>query len=145
VQKDDLEKLLAAAVPFAQQMLRTRGEFYPYGATMDVNGKVSSVAGYTGNDHPESHEIIDLLKASYRRDANAGKILACALAYDVRVVPPGETDKTDAIEVDLDHRDGMTITMFYPYRIAGDKTVTFGAAFAQKGRGGIFSPPKKGG
>jgi hypothetical protein len=65
-QKQDLEKLLDATVPFAKQMLTAHGEFYPYGATMDANGKITSVGGYTGDEHPKSAEVIDLLKGATR-------------------------------------------------------------------------------
>lgn len=67
--------------------------------------------------------------------------MAGSLVYDVRVIPPGQSEKTDAIQIDLDHIDGMSVTMFYPYKIGSDKQVTFSQPFAQKGIGGIF--PKK--
>src|SRR6266567_4747931 len=105
-QKQELESLLDAALPFAKQMLTNHGEFYPYGATIDHKGQISNVGGYTGDEHPKSTELIDLLKAAYRRDGETDKIMACALVYDIRTIPPGQTQKTDAVAVDLDHRDG---------------------------------------
>lgn len=47
--------------------------------------------------------------------------MAGSLVYDVRVIPPGQSEKTDAIQIDLDHIDGMSVTMFYPYKIGSDK------------------------
>jgi len=138
MQKQQLEGLLKVVVPFAETMLKKHGEFYPYGGTMGVDEKITCVGGYTGNEHPKSDEVIKLLKDSYRSEGAAGKIMACALVYDVRVIPPGQTEKTDAIQVNLDHRDGMSVTMFYPYRIGSDKQVTFSPPFAQKGVGEIF-------
>lgn len=140
-QKQELEQLLSAAMPFAEQMLKTNGEFYPYGSTMDSQGKISAAGGYTGTAHPKSTELIDLLKASFRHDAKAGKIVACALVYDIRTIPPGKTTKTDAIRVDLDHRDGMSLTVVYPYTIAPDKTFILGEPFAMKGQGEVFDAP----
>ena len=137
-QKRNLEQMLSAAVPFAEQMLKTHGEFYPYGATMNSEGKISSVGGYTGSEHPKSTEVIGLLKAGFRRDAEAGKIRACALVYDIRTVPPGKTQKMDAVAVDLDHRGSMSIVVVYPYVIAGDKTVKFNESYAVKGKNEIF-------
>ncbi len=46
-QKRELEQLLSATLPFAEKMLTNHGEFYPYGATMSSNGKISAVGGYT--------------------------------------------------------------------------------------------------
>ncbi len=143
-QKAELEKLLDVALPFAPQMLTKHAEFYPYGATMDPKGKITNVGGYTGDEHPKSAEVIDLLKAAYRRDGEAGKIMACALVYDIRTIPPGQSEKTDAVAVDLDHRDGMSVTMVYPYKIGADKKVQFATAFAIKGAGDIFKSKMKG-
>ncbi|MCX6930227.1 MAG: hypothetical protein NT154_44505 [Verrucomicrobia bacterium] len=143
-QKAELEKLLQAALPFAEQMLAKHGEFFPYGATMNAEGKITSIAGYTGNEHPQTTAVIDLLKQACRRDGEIGKIIACALAYDIRTIPPGETEKTDAVAVDLDHRDGISAVMVYPYKIAVDKKVVFGTVFAMKGRGEIFKTKAKG-
>jgi hypothetical protein len=63
------------------------------------------------------------------------------LAYDVRCIPPGQTEKSDAVAVDLNHRDGMSIRMIYPYRIGADKKVVWGQLFANKGVDDIF--PRK--
>ena len=110
---------------------------------MDGEGKISATSGYTGTEHPASTELIKLLKAAFTHDAKAGKIMACALVYDVKTVPPGKTEKTDAIRVDLDHRDGMSLAVVYPYVIAPDKTVTLSEPYAMKGKGEVFGPPKE--
>jgi hypothetical protein len=112
-QKRDLEQLLSAAVPFAKQMLIKYGEFFPYSSSMNSDGKISAVGGYTGSERPKSTEVIDLLRAVFRREAEVGKIRACAVVYDIRTVPPGKTQKTDAIAVELDHRAGMSIVVVY--------------------------------
>jgi hypothetical protein len=141
MQKQQLESLLKVVLPFGEMMLKNHGEFYPYGATMDVDEKITNVGGYTGDEHPKFVEVIKLLKGAFRRDGATGKIVACALVYDTRFTPPGQTEKTDAMAVDLDHRDGMSVTMIYPYRIGPDKQAIFSPPFAQKGSAEIF--PKK--
>jgi hypothetical protein len=52
-EKAELEKLLGAALPFAEQMLTKHAEFYPYGATMDPKGKITNVGGYTDDEVTE--------------------------------------------------------------------------------------------
>ena len=141
-QKHDLEQLLSAAVLFAEQMLTKHGEFFPYGSSMNSDGKISAVGGYTGSEHPKSTEVIDLLRAGFRREAEAGKIRACALVYDIRTVPPGKTEKTDAIAVELDHRGGMSVVVVYPYAISAGKRAMLGESYAAKGEGKIFVPPR---
>ena len=143
-QKAQLERLVAAVLPIAEQLLNAHGEYYPFGATMSSDGKISNVAGYTGDEHPKSSELISFLKAAFTSQAASTTIMASALIYDVRTIPPGATEKSDAIAIDLDHRDGMSITMLIPYRFDPDKKVSLGEAFATKGAGAIFFRPAGG-
>jgi hypothetical protein len=124
-------------------MLQGQGEYFPYGATMGPEGKITNVGGYTGEEHPKSSQVITFLKAAFRKEGELGKIVACALVYDVRTVPPGATEKSDAVAIDLNHCDGMSVTMMYPYHINTDKKVVFGQPFAVKGAGDIFPKEKK--
>jgi hypothetical protein len=56
--KSQCEQLMNSALPFAQQMLSEHGEFHPYGETLQVDGKILSVAGYDGRERPPSQQII---------------------------------------------------------------------------------------
>jgi hypothetical protein len=96
------------------------------------------LGGYTGTEHPKSQEMIDFLQGAFRRQAQEGKITACALVYDIRAIPPGQTEKTDAVAVNLDHRGGVSIVVIYPYTIR-DKTLTMGKSWAVKGEAKIFA------
>lgn len=48
--RPDLNALLETALPFAQQMLEEHGDFYPFGATMKVDGKIDQTAASTGEE-----------------------------------------------------------------------------------------------
>jgi hypothetical protein len=54
----DLDRLLDHCIPFAQAMLKKRGAFLPFAATVQSNGELSSVAIHTGNEHPAATELI---------------------------------------------------------------------------------------
>jgi len=136
--KSECEVLLNEAMPFAERMLREHGEFYPYGYEMMAAGEIKQVAGYTCTDHPKSQTIIDLLIDGFKEDSAVHKIKATALVYDVLVVPPGASLKTDAIAVALDHRDNYSVTMIYPY-VLSHGNLTVGTPFAQKGRSMVFN------
>lgn len=135
--KADCEALLNSALPFAKQMLDRFGEFYPYGATMRVDGQIACVVGQDGAEHPPSAEVIKLLKAAFIGGAKRGEIKASALIYDVRVTLPESDKKSDAIAVALNHRDGYSVIVLFPYSIENGKAV-IGAAFAQKGEADVF-------
>lgn len=138
--KDDCNQLLNAALPFAEQMLRDHGEFLPFGAQMLPDGEIVSVAADDGEEHSRSQNLIDVLRAAFRAGAVEGDLLATALVYDVRVVPPGASEKSDAIALNLDHRDNYSVTVFFPYTIK-DGQPTIGDAFANGGDYSIFPSP----
>ena len=137
-QKAHLESLIDSALPFAEQMLAKHQEFFPYGAKMLPDLKIVSVGGYTGEEHPKSVDVISLLQQAYIKEAKEKKIIASALVYDIRTIPPGATEKTDAVAIDLDHRDGFSVIMVYPYRLDENKKPVFGQAFAMEGKAEIF-------
>ncbi len=124
-------------LPFGQQMLEKHGEFYPYGGATTIDGKVISVGGYEGSEHPPSQNVIDLISSGFRAGAKAGTYKATGLFYDVRVIPPGTSEKTDAIAVALDHRDNYSVIVYFPYKIT-DGRVKMGAAFASPGENKVF-------
>ncbi len=134
---DDCQRLLDATLPFAEQMLHEYGEFLPFGAELRPDGKVVSIGGYDGRDHPPSKEIIALLDDHFRIAASRGQVMATALAYDVRVTPPNSTDATDAVAIGLDHQSGYTVDVYFPYRIE-QGSVTLHEPFANEGQGRIF-------
>lgn len=136
--KEDCERLLDATLTFAEKMLSKYGEFFPFGATMSVDGKVALVAGATDDERPASAEVISLLEGGFRADALAGKLKATALAFDVRVVPPRETEKTDAIAVKLDHRDDYSVVVCFPYVRTSSGELHVSTPFASAGANAIF-------
>jgi hypothetical protein len=136
--KADCEAVMNAALPFAEEMLRKHGEFFPFGATMDNRGEIAHVGGYDGREHPPSADIIKLLKDGFRSGARTDRYKATALVYDVRVSLPPDGQKSDAIAVSLNHRANYSVVVMFPYRLE-DGVVVFGEAFAQGGEADIFS------
>lgn len=136
----DLEAVLDATLPFAQQMLAKQGEFYPFGAVMTVDGKVVDVGSQLeGDDHPLSQPLIDLMSQTFRTDAIAGKIRAAGICYDVRAIPPGQTEKTDAICVGLEHNTGECVSVFVPYAKGWFGKIKYGPLFASQRDPQIFT------
>ena len=135
--KAQCEQLLNAVLPIAKKLLSSYGEFYPFGASMRPDGAITQNAAYDGRQHPPSQPLLDLLHGAYVAEAKSGAIIASAIVYDVRTIPPGRTEKTDAIAVELDHRDNYSIVVFVPY-VVEDGTRQFLEPFATKGNFGIF-------
>lgn len=137
--KQQCEKLMDSLLPFASQMLTAHGEFFPFGGTMDPQGQIGMSGGWTGEEHPPSGEVISLLHSAFVAGAREGKFMATALVYDVRVIPPGQENKTDAIAVDVSHRDGVSQTVIYPYQLRDHKLVV-GQPYAIQNQHPVFAP-----
>ena len=135
--KSDCEKLMNAALPFAEQMLKRYGEFFPFGSAMRPNGEIVSVGGKAEQERPPSAQVIKLLRDGFAAAAKKGEYKATAIVYDVRVVIPDTGAKSDAVAVALDHRDNYSVVVMFPYTVK-DGRVSLGNAFAQKGEDQVF-------
>ena len=134
----DLDELMNALLPFAQEMLRKHGAFYPFAGSMSTAGEIAQVGGYTGDEQSPTKEVIDLLVGGLGEEARLGEIRAAAVCLDVRTIPPGKSEKTDAICVRLEHLNGESVDVFLPYRKGWLGKYTFGDLFATKGDRRIF-------
>ena len=135
--KEEAQQLVDAVLPFAEQALSKHGEFYPFGAELTSSGKVEAAMGYNGQEHPSSAEVIAMLHAGFAAKAKAGRVRATALAYDARVQAPGTSSKSDAVAIEVEHRDGYNATIYFPYTIKGG-VVSFANPFAVAGPRQVF-------
>ena len=110
-------------------MLSKRGEFFPFGSTMSTDGKVEAHAAYDGDEQPPSQQLIDLLTQGFRQQAAAGKIRAAAICSDVRIIPPGQWEKTDAICVSAEHQNGESADVYLPYKKGWIGKISYGQIF----------------
>lgn len=107
--QDDLDGLLNVTLSFARQMLAKGGEFYPFAAAVTVGGETRLTAPEPGHDdHPASAEILSSLFDALRQDR--ADLRAAAICSDVRL------PDSDAVRVELEHRDGQTMAVLLPYR-----------------------------
>jgi hypothetical protein len=128
----DIDNLMNAILPFAQQMLAKHGEFYPYGSTMTIDGQIVSKGAYDGDDHPPSQRLIDLMTLAFRQQAAAGQIRAAGICYDVCTIPPGQAEKTDTICIGLEHQSGQRVSVFLPYKKDKIGKIQLGELFATR-------------
>jgi hypothetical protein len=135
---EDIDTLLNAVLPFAQQMLGKYGEFYPIGASMNAAGEVGLVGVMPESEHPEAQEIIDLLMAQLVDDARKREIRGSAICFDGSAIPPGQSAKSDAICAHLEHASGICVAAFLPYRKEISGEVTYGELFAGELKPQIF-------
>jgi hypothetical protein len=135
--KEEAQQLVDAVLPFAEQALSKHGEFYPFGAELTSSGKIEAAMGYNGQEHPSSAEIIAMLHTGLGARAKAGQVRATALVYDARVQLLGTSSKSDAVAIELEHRAGYNVTVYFPYTVKGS-IVSFATPFAAAGPHQVF-------
>ena len=136
--KMECEELMEGVLPVAEKTLADQGGFFPYGGAMLADGRIEMVAASDGDEHPPSERLIDMLVDAFRAAAEQSKYRATAIVYDVKVIPPGATEKTDAILVRLDHVSGYSVQILFPYRLGTGREILFGRTFATAGLASIF-------
>jgi hypothetical protein len=136
----ECEQLLEAATAFAKELLAEHGEFLPYGSTLSSAGEIGANAGWTGDEHPEAGEVLELLEESFNAGALRGDYRATALVFNVAVTPPGKQAKQDAIAVALDHRAGDSRLVFFPYSFTPEGELVVEPAFELEGAHSVFAP-----
>jgi hypothetical protein len=136
--KEESEKLMDSLLPLAKKMLTQYGEFYPYGGYMKSDGSIVDVGAQDPDtDHPRSKDVIYILRQTLLETANDHRCIATAIIFDVTVVPPNSDLKSDAIQVCLEHVEGLSAEVFFPYSII-DGILQYGETFAQVGKRDIF-------
>jgi hypothetical protein len=125
--------LLDAVVPFAQQQLDKRGEFFPFGATVGTGGQVALMAADPGRgEHPESQSVLESLYEGVRADRGSRR----AAAFVADVLLEGQ----DAIRVELEHAEGTSIVVALPYsRSRIRKSVSYGQMQAGAGHPRVWT------
>jgi hypothetical protein len=123
---------------FAQKMLDKNGEYYPFGASMDKKEEIAIVSGKTENDHPESNELIDIIKNGLINAVKKDEVIAVGICFDVRIALPGNNEKSDAVQIDLEHIDGQSISVYMPYKKRIMRSIKYGDLIAVKKDKSIF-------
>jgi hypothetical protein len=106
-----MDRLLQEALPWAQQFLTKYGEFVPFAVSMAGSGESRMVAGYVGSEDAKATDLLTLLYDGLR--SQAAGLRGAAVVSDVRLKNP----ESDAIRVEVEHRDGAVITVLLPYRV----------------------------
>ena len=136
--KQESETLINGLLPLAEKMLRQYGEFYPYGGYIKPDGKIVEMgADDPDTDRPKSKDLMYVLRASLQDLARNGDVKVAAIVFNVAVDLPGTERKSDAIQVCVEHVDGYSAEVFFPYEIL-DNELIYGETFAQEGKREIF-------
>ena len=133
--KNNLEQLIDYCNSFAKIMLNEdEREFYPFGAFINNSNELVPVAADSEyEEHPESQFLIDNLIEFSNEELKSNKIKAFAIAYDVRVTDDENGEKSDALLIDITHKEENNIPVYYfQYSWNSDNKLEFGKSYGIK-------------
>lgn len=96
------------------------GSFSVVAMSLDYDGK----GGIVNVDMVEPDQRVGAAREAIKRVAAKETTLAVAVAFDVLAVRPGESEKSDAIAIEIEHRSGDAQMRFVHYEKAGDQITT---------------------
>ena len=134
----DFNELLLPLLGLAERMLEARGRFRPFGARVAAGGQVAVIDVTPTIDDPSNPLILDALYATFRLEARAGTIRACAVVWDALVPREEGGGLTDAIAVGLEHRDGEPRIVLEPYEREATGDIRFEEPVTAGGHRNVF-------
>jgi len=113
----ELDRLLDSALRLSQAKLGQAAEFDPVAILMDVDGRILEMALDTSTlgKHPDSQTLVASATANLRQVKMSAR--CTALIINTRL----SKERTDAVEVRLEHHDGAALVVLLRY-----KRATFG-------------------
>ena len=101
----------------SERLLRENGNFLPHGFVLNDEGKDTMVGAVedNGSGTSTSTATLPLLHAGLRKQAEAGRARAIGVAENVTVTPTGGS-ATKAIKVLFEHREGLCVALYLPFK-----------------------------
>ena len=113
IAQGDLDGLLDSALNMAEERLAEAGEFFPFGLVVTRDGATEVVAAPPVDAERAQqlgYQAIGAMKAEIR---------AAVMVTDVRIPETGG----DAVEVFLEHIEGVALGVLEPYRIVAGEII----------------------
>ena len=130
MKKLDLENIIDYSIRFAQHMLTNGGEFYPFGTKVLSDGELVPVGiADEESDFPNSMKLIEKMNKVFKLQYEKEEIRAYSIVFDVYVQIDDQGDKSDAICIDIIHKEGDVPLYYFPYSINEQNEILMGQSF----------------
>jgi hypothetical protein len=140
--REQCEALQRAALSMAHELLRSHGEFAPYGIGLSAGEEVVELEEPAPRDGLRGSDAGDALRATLADALKNHVVEATALVYEATITAPASAPRGDAVAIQLAHRDGYRAVIVYPYRFQ-DGDVVFGPAQVIEQKGALPRPKRK--
>lgn len=113
---DSLADLLRYCEQFAKHMIAEAGEFHPFGAFVNADGRVEALGAHLGTELPRGSEVYAFLENALGSMVAQGKVGAYALAANVNIPSGLASPLPDGIRVHVE-APGYSRLVYTPYRV----------------------------
>lgn len=129
--QNDFQELINHSHDMAEKLLISQdGEFYPFGAEIDNQGKLIHIGHYDGDEFPLSQTKINELKKYFEKGIEDKRIRTYAITFDSLAKRDSTSEKTDAIAIECYSRvNEQRTTYYYPYKRLTADTLDFGESW----------------
>jgi hypothetical protein len=136
--RTDFNDLVNPILGLAESLLEAAGEFRPFGARLAAGGQLALIDVSPSLVEPSNPLIVDALYATFRLEARAGTIRACAVCWDALVPRQEGGGMMDAIAIGLEHRDGEPTILLCGYEREPGGGLSFDEPVTALGRRHVF-------
>lgn len=130
--QDDIQALASPLFEASEVFVRNRGAFLPHGAFLTAAGEVRLVAAAPPDFETRpvcSEEVLPMLHQGLRQDMERDDVVAVAVCEDVMITPEGEKTSR-AMKVLVEHKRGLCVALYVPFRRKRLKGYVFGEILA---------------
>jgi hypothetical protein len=128
--KPAMQEVANALFAMSEMLLRKHGNFMPNGVTLTQEGTVKHVAAGPDTEFSNSTIVLPLLHESLRHEARASHICATGVAENVTIKVEGQ-EPTEALKVLFEHRKGLTVALYLPYKKTLFRGYVLGEVFSR--------------
>jgi len=126
--KSDMAAVANPLFDLSEQSLKKRGNFLPHGAYLDASGRVGLFAAAPENEKTNSTKVLPLLHDGIRASVKEKGYIAIGVAENVTITPDGQPS-TEAIKVLFEHKRGLVVALYLPFKKKFLRGYTFGEMF----------------
>ena len=126
--RNDVAAVANPLFDLSKTLLQKYGNFLPHGLVLRDEGKDTMVGAFENNGTGESTstKTLPLLHEGLRQQAKKGGVRAIGVAENVTTTREG-SQPTPAVKVLLEHRAGLCVALYFPFR----KKFLFGYEFGK--------------
>lgn len=107
----------------AKYFLEDAGEFYPFGAALDLQYEIKPLSVYLNEEFPTSEMVLKELEIAIKKKLEEGNYIEAAIGFDVNI--KDNKGKSSALRVKIISRDDKEKYYDYPYIFSPENKVLF--------------------